>query len=320
VAVETVKIYVKDQDDLPIVDVLVRVFDETGTTFISQNYTTLVSGRAEAEFTLDGDDPPISYTIRLSKTGVAFDGNQGDASKTPQLITIYSPPTAAPNGTNNFEVIGQTFTLPTATDPRLCRASGFFKDPTGQPLAGLEMEFINQFRPAVVDGYGVLGAKVDVRTDEDGYVEIDLYRFAEYHVMIQGLETAEECDTGAIVFDRDIVVPDRASMSLLDLLFPVVASIDWGLTAVSVAEGESLDIFPSLTATDYRELTGSANEDVIYSVEDEEIASVSASEDRVTVVGKAAGITNLIATRKDQSIVIIPAAEISGQPIEITVT
>jgi len=319
-AAETVKIYVKDQDDAPVVGVLVRVFDETGTTFISQNYTTLVGLRAEAEFTLDGGDPPISYTIRLSKTGTAFDGSQGDASKTPQLITIYSPPAAAPSGTNDFEVVGQIFTLPTATDPRLCRASGFFKDPTGQPQAGLELEFINQFRPAVVDGYGVLGAKVDIRTDEDGYVEIDLYRHAEYHVMVQGLEAAEECDTGAIVFDRDVVVPDRASMNLLDLLFPIVKEITWDPATLTVAVGDTLDVVPTITATDFQVLSGAAIDDVLYSMEDEDIATVSAVADKVVILGKVAGTTNLLATRKDQTVVVIPAADIIGQPVPITVT
>jgi len=317
---ETVKVYVKDQSSSPIVGVLVRVFDAAGAVFITQNYTTLVSGRAVADFTLNGDDPPISYTIRMSKTGVAFDGNQGNASKSPQLITVYSPPALAPNGTNYFEVTGQTFTRPVATDPRLCRASGFFKDATGQPLPGMDIEIINQFNPAIVDGYGVMGAKIDLRTDEDGYVEVDLYRGAEYHVMLQGLEAAEADPTGAIVFERDVVVPDMASINLLDLLFPIVSSIDFGVASISLAVGEILPIEPVVTASDHRVLTGAACEDVVYDTEDLDVAAVYAEADRIVVTGRGAGTTQLTAVRKDQTIVIIPSTDILGQPLTITVS
>jgi len=319
-AVETVKVYVKDQDDEPIVSVLVRVFDEDGAAFISQNYTTLVSGRAVADFTLDGDDPPISYTIRLSKTGVAFDGALGDDSKSPQLITVYSPPAAAPNGNNYFEVVGQTFTLPVATDPRLCRVSGFFKDPAGRPLPGLDITFINQFDPTIVDGYGIMSSKVDVRSDEDGYVELDLYRNGEYRALVESVEAPTSCDTQSIIFERVLMVPDRSSVNINDLLFPVVDAIVWDPDPISVAEGETLDIFTTVTATDFRELVGTANEDIIYSTEDETIATVTALPDKLVVLGVTAGTTNLVATRKDQSIVVIPSTEIDGSPILITVT
>ena len=127
---ETVRIFVEDQQTptpSPIENVLVRVFDSTGTTFLTENYSD-VSGIAD--FTLDGDDPPNEYQIRLSKNGVAFSGSLGDDSKSPQLIQVYSPPSSAPNGKNDFTVKGETFTRPVATDPRLCRASGFFKRST----------------------------------------------------------------------------------------------------------------------------------------------------------------------------------------------
>ena len=158
-ASETVKIYAWDQNSDPLDGVLVRVFDATGTTFIAQNTTALVGADAIAEFTLDGDDPPIQYTIRLSKTGVGFDGALGDQYKTPQLIDIYSPPANSPTGTNDFDVKGETFERPAATDPRLCRCSGFFKDGAGRPLPNLDLFFINQFRPAIVDGNAVLGER-----------------------------------------------------------------------------------------------------------------------------------------------------------------
>ena len=124
-AVETVRIYTEDELGDPLEGVLVRFFDDNDA-FVTQQYSSLVGGEAYAEVSLDGDDPtPVDYTIRMSKTGVAFDGGLGDSSRTPQSISVYSPPGASPPTSNGFTVVGQTFTRPTASDPRLCRCSGF---------------------------------------------------------------------------------------------------------------------------------------------------------------------------------------------------
>lgn len=316
---ETLKVYVKDQLNQPIVGVLVRVFDAAGAVFVAQNYTTLVSGRAVADFTVDGDSPPISYTIRLSKTGVAFDGALGDASKSPQLITVYSPPALAPNGTNYFEVVGQTFVIPVATDPRLCRASGFFKNPSGQPLPGLDIVFINEFKPAIVDGFGVLSSKVDLRTDKDGYMVLDLYRNGLYYAMIQNMETTDPNDESAIMYECKLIVPDRSSINLLDLLFPVIKEITWDPPSISLAVGQTLDVHPTVMCSDYRTLAGAAPEDVVYDTDDHAVATVGALADRITIYGVAPGTAELTAVRKDQSVVFIPWAGIVGQPLTITV-
>lgn len=317
-ASETVKIYAWDQNDDPLVGVLVRVFDETGANFITQNTTALVGSDAIAEFTLDGDDPPNSYTIRMSKTGVAFDGGFGDQYKTPQLIEVWSPAVSSPTGTNDFDIKGETFAMPVATDSRLCRASGFFKDATGRPLAWLDITLINDFKPAIVDGYGVLGSKVELRTDEDGYVEVDLYRGGEYRAMVQSIQAAELDPTGAIVFDRELVVPDQASVSFIDLLFPVVEEIAWTLGALAV--GDTFDLIPVVLGSDGRTLEGSAYEDVLYEMEDTEVATVSVLEDRLVITALASGSTELTATRRDQTVVFIPDSGIIGSPLTITVT
>jgi len=316
-ASETVKIYAWDQNDDALVGVLVRVFDSTGTTFIAQNTTALVGSEAIAEFTLDGDDPPIEYTLRLSKTGVAFDGALGDSYKTPQLIEVWSPAASSPTGTNDFDVNGETFTLPVATDSRLCRASGFFKDATGRALESLDITLINDFKPAVVDGYGVLGSKVELRTDEDGYVEVDLYRGGEYRAMVQSIQAAEEDPTGAIVFDRELVVPDRASVNIVDLLFPVVSEITWD--PVSIDVGDTEEVVPVVTCSDFRTLEGTACEDVLYEMADTDIATVSVAADVLVITGISSGTTELTATRLDQTVVAIPAVDIVGSPLSITV-
>lgn len=319
-ASETVKIYVTDQDDEPIEGVLVRVYDAAGSAYITQNTTTLVSGDAVAEFTLDGDDPAVEYTLRLSKGGVAFDSALGDQYATPQSIEVYSPAASSPTGTNDFDVKGETFSLPVATDARLCRASGYFKDATGRALANLDITLINDFKPALVDGYAVLGSKVELRTDADGYVEVDLYRGGEYRALVQSIQAAEEDATGAIVFDREMVVPDRASVNINDLMFPIIKEITWDPTSVSLAAGGTLDLVPTVVGTDYRTLEGVAHEDVQYEIADTDVATVSVEEEKLVITGVSTGETELTATRLDQTVVAIPVTTITGSPLTVTVT
>lgn len=318
-AVEIVRFYFTDQDALPIFGVLVRVYDAAGAVFITQDYTIDVGGEAVAEVTLVGDNPPISYTIRASKTGTAFDGGLGSASKSPQLVAIYSPAVAAPTGTNDFDIQGQTFSRPTAADPRLCLCSGFFKDASGRPLPNLDMSFINQFRPAIVDGDAILGSGIELRTDAAGYAQLNLYRNAEYLAMIQSIEAAEADDTGAIIFPRSIVVPDQASFNLVRLLFPIVAEVVFTPGSVTLSVDDSAEITTVIKASDDRILIGTACEDVLYSTADEAIATVAADIDKLIVRGARAGTTELLATRKNQTIVSIPDLGITGSPLIITV-
>lgn len=306
---ETVRVYTVDQDLAALAGVLVRVFDATGTTFITQNYSALVGLEAYAEFTLDGDVPAIGYTIRLSKTGVAFDGALGLDSKATQAIFVYSPASAAPNGNNWFRVQGQTFVIPVSPDPRLCRCSGFFKDCSGRPYQALDMSFIAQFKPALVDGDAVMGERVDLRTDEDGYAVIDLYRNGEYRVTIQSLED----------FTRVVFVPDRASVNLPDLIFPVVKSIEWDPTSVTVAVDGVQEVVPTVKGSDFHELTGTALEDVKYTITDPEIATVQPLPDRLIITGRASGTTQLVASRLDETIVVIPNTGIDNDSLDITV-
>lgn len=307
---ETVRVFVVDEKSPtpdPIENVLVRVFDSTGATFITEDYTDV---QGIADFTLDGDDPPNEYQIRLSKTGVAFDGNLGDDSKSPQLIEVYTPASASPSGTNDFTVKGQTFSRPVATDPRLCRASGFFRRADGQPYPFLDVIFTPRFKPAIVDGDSVMWGSITTRTDEDGYLEIDLFRGGEYSVMV---ETLADCP-------RLVVVPDASSENLVELLFPVVESVTFAPTSVSIAVGEQAEVVPTVEASDQRVLEGAAIGDVDYVVADEGVATVIKQADSLIITGVAPGTTQIDVSRLDETIVVIPDPGISYTPLSITVT
>jgi uncharacterized protein YjdB len=305
-ALETVRVYAVDENGSPLSGVLVRVFSAVGV-YITQNTTAIVGGEAYAEFTLDGDTAPVEYTIRMSKTGVAFDGLLGDDSRTPQTIGIYSPPAGSPTGTNYFQVQGQTFTRPAATDPRLCRASGFFRDVAGRPLPNIDIQFINIHSPLIVDGDVVLGSKVWGRTDSDGYFVIDLYRDGEYRVNIESLD----------IDLRAIVVPDASSVNLISLLFPSVASVAYDPSSVTVAVGSYVDV--EITITDTTGITHEFLEgDVTVTSEDASVASIEYADGKLRVTGVEAGTTTITATRDDTTIVVIPEPVLTTLSVTVT--
>ena len=314
---ETVILNVSDQDGNPIAGVLIRVYDVVGAEFFTQQYTD-VSGVAEIDG-LAGDNPAIPYTIRMSKTGVAFDGSLGDASKTPLLITVYSPPSAVPGG-NSFEIKGETFTRPVAPDLRLCRCSGFFKDITGKPLAGLEIKFINEFGPTVVDGNAVMGEGVNLVTDKYGYGVIDLYRNGLYEAWVSGVQAVDGNSEHAIGFPRNMIIPDQGSANLVNLLFPIIIRVDILENPISLALNRVCNPTVAVWADDGRMLLGTGCEDVYYDVVDKSVAGISVTKEKISLVGLNPGATQLTAVRKDQTIVKIPATNLFVEPVILVVS
>lgn len=313
-AAETVNFLVVDGSDDPIEGVLIRCFDSLDA-FVTQNFTA-VSGICEV--TLDGDDPPESYTIRLSKNGVAFDGSLGDQSKTPQTIDVYTPASAAPLGSNAFELKGEPFILPAATDPRLCRCTGFFRDGAGRLLANLDIHIISRcmnneqtpYQPLIVDGNAVLqGGRIIGRTDSGGKFQVDLYRGAEYGVLVQGHETQL----------RSVHVPDQTSVNLVHLLFPFVTSIVFDPSPLALAEGAYQDVIVTVTASDKRVLD-LADGDVVFSSDDETVATVSVEDSLLRVFGRAPGTAQVVAERADSSIVVLPDEPSVYSPLAVTVS
>jgi uncharacterized protein YjdB len=301
---ETVRVYTVDENDGALEGVLVRFFDDVGT-FVTQQYSSLVGGDAYAEVTVDGDDPAITYSVRLSKTGVAFDSTLGDDSATPQSIDIYSPASLAPSATNDFTVQGQTFTLPVAADPRLCRASGFFKDASGASLVNADLHFRLQRNPLLVDGYGVLGFHLYGTTNASGYFEVDLYRGGEYLVELQSIE-----------HQRCVTVPDSTAVNLVNLLFPVVGSVVYDPTSVSVAVGDSANV--AVTVTDTTGITHDLADSLLtFTSSDTDIATVAISNGELVVTGRAVGSTTIMVESTDTTIVTVPAVTLDSLSVMV---
>jgi hypothetical protein len=310
----------------PVTNAVVRVY-ETDDTFVTELISDAVTGIASG--LLDGQAAPTphAYNIRLYKFG-------SPAVDNPQRVEVYDPPGGAPvTGTNDFKIRFDPHAAVAPADPRLCRLSGHFRRVDGNPASGLGtlsnntapvsgptrghvLRITSLMDPLIVDGNGAFSSPVYCYADDDGLVEVDLFREGTYSVIVEDIHPG--CIQEA---HRIIHVPDRSTANLLDVLFPVVLDVSWNPAGPwSVAVGGELDVVPTLTASDYRVLEGIATYDVEYTVDDTSIATVTTKDDStLTVVGVASGSTTLRVTRRDESVVRVPG-DISGGAVVITVT
>lgn len=297
-SIETVAILVTDDNPSsdPVEGVVVRVFDASGTNFITSTLTDN-AGRADVSLVA-----PLDYQLRFFKDRFSI--------RQPVLISVLEAPVAPV--TNEFEIEGHVFKPPEATHPRLCRASGFFKRPDGSVAVGHDINIIAKFDPLLFDGAAMLTERLAQRTDQSGFMQIDLVRFGQYEVVVEGFE---DCL-------RIITIPDAASVNLPDLLFPVVSRIAFspaGPWSVAVGPENDFEITPTVFTSDGRTLPGTALRDVLWSVADPTVAAVLATNDKLFLRGLVIGTTELRAVRADSSIIRIPNPPIEGVPVALTV-
>lgn len=288
---EPVDVFVKTHLNDPLEGVVVKVYDGPGVVFFTQATT---DAQGKASFLLE----TLDYSLRFYRFQTGF--------IQPQQLTVLAAPSL-----NVFDVIGEPFVLPTATDPRLCRCSGFFRDISGGPKKFLDIHFIAVFSPLLLESSAVVTEEYRIKTDADGYAQLDLIRCGQYNAMMEA--------TGSDKL-RCINVPDLANTNLPDLLFPRVDRIVWdnpGPYVVSV--GTELILTPTVYDSAGRPLTGIASSDVGWKTSDASIASLVFTPTTVIVRGNAPGATQLIATRLDSTIIKIPNTPIVGVPLEITV-
>jgi hypothetical protein len=297
VSFEAVDFFVNDASPsaLPVAGVVVKVLSADGKLTYSQAST---DSTGHAGFLLPSGVP---MQARFYKFGVSFIN--------PQLFTVLPSP-LSPGQTNGFDVVATLITPPVPTDARLCTAFGFFRDITGAPQANVIIYFIAKFDPVWLEGAGVLKERVDVRTDENGYVQVNLIRNAQYDCTIQGEEDVT----------RQISVPDAPNVNLPDLIFPIVSQIVLSPPGpYTVAHGSELAVGMTVYGSDGENL-GLGFGDIMLSTSDDTVLNYTFSPGGLVLVGVAPGTAQINIKRADCSVVHIPDPGISGQPIIVTVT
>lgn len=298
-SIEAINIYVKDDtiNHLPVAGVVVRIFDSTGTTFITQG--------------ISDDDGLVGLSLTAPSGYQARFFLEKFSIRQPQkFLTVVTPDPSGYN--NNFSVIGHMFSPPEAVHPRLCRCSGFFRRPDSSPAINHTIHVIAKFDPILFQGDAMLTERLKDKTDPRGFVQFDLVRFAQYEVTVEGFEDQV----------RIITVPDAPSVNLPDLLFPVVSSIDFdppGPWSIGIGAMNDRQVTPTVRTSDGRVLPGVALQDVLWMTSDPNSAVVLAGGDKLTLRGFVPGTFQLLALRADSSIIRIPNVGITGVPVDITV-
>lgn len=304
-----VDIFVNSDEPVPapIAGVFVSVLDPV-TFAVVATATTDVTGRAA--FSLPGVvTPGTPYEVRFFKLGVRF--------VNPLQIAVEEPPVT----TNKFDMSGTLLVLPAATDPRVCRCSGRFMSFSNIPIIGATVRFMAKAEsgfqvPKVVDGNIISAEVLATKTDADGFVEVDLIRGAQYYITFSGEDD--------VVWN--ILVPDRASVNLIELIHPQPLLLTWDSTeapgnAVSVQVGETKVIHFKLTYSDFEETGVGSSKWITFNNGDDSIMSVGYSDGTVSVEGVAVGVANVMAEMlPDLKPVRVPPYNITAPDLVVTVT
>jgi len=269
--------------------VVVRIYDEDNKTII----TTLTS---DADGKVQLLLPPGTYSIRSYRYQAAFQNNT-------KFVVACNVP-------NVFDVYGRAFQPPESTDPRLCRVSGFFRTPSGAPAPNLDLRFAPQFKPILLDSFAVISERVSTRTNDKGYVELDLIRCASYDVNVQGMEGIY----------RSIDVPDGPSANLPDLLFPYVSAIELlEAPPTTLQVGAVLAIPVRIKRSDGNYFPDARTASVsVYSESPFVLRSVL-GESVLCFEALSVGTARILGRRDDTGIVVIPERPLQGVPFTIEV-
>jgi hypothetical protein len=203
-----VNIYVEEDSLLhpPVPDVSVAAFDPLTMTQVAVGVTD-ADGRAS--FLLPGG----TYEVRFFKAGFSFSN--------PKSLAVTEP--AVPESPNGFSVSALPFgVFGVPIDPRLCRCVGRFVNYQNQPVPNSMVritmnEDLTQKGPKVVDGNMVSPSSMEVRTDQNGFVAVDLLRTGQYWLVFAGEE--EE--------PWSFTVPDRPNANLIELIHPQPVSLSY---------------------------------------------------------------------------------------------
>jgi hypothetical protein len=160
-----------------------------------------------------------TYWVRFFKVGYAFNA-KATIDVDESLL-------------NSFDVVGRNLTTHvSATDPNLCRVSGYLLNGSGVPTPNVTMYFMLTGKPRVVGGRAMLPSKVYATTDKNGFLSVELVRNGVYDVWAAGTD-----DT---VYRA--VVPNYGSVDITDLLFPVVVTLELESPTVTITKGDSVSV------------------------------------------------------------------------------
>jgi hypothetical protein len=212
----TIFVFVNPGSQVPLENVIIRIYSEDGSTFVTE-----VETDETGEVTFDLPDL-TTYWVRLFKPGYRFPVRA--------QIQVNS---GLPNNAFDIEAINLT-ELASSPYSGLCRISGTVVDPAGTPASGVSMRFemTQEGNPRVYHDRPIIPQTVFVRSLDDGYVEFDLIQGGLYEVTYEGIVGYDYSG-----FTREVRVPETQAMGLADLVWPYILSATFSPDALSMTPG-----------------------------------------------------------------------------------
>lgn len=200
-----------------------------------------------------------------------------------------------------------------SSDPRLCRLSGYFRDITGAPRPNLDIMFVGEFGPTILDNAGVLSETRSVRTDATGYACLDLIRCAKYSVVIEGYEDKQ----------RTVLIPDLPGANLPAVLFAVVARVQYvGVPSspLTLAVGERYTLQMRMHTNSGIAYPGPDTVNVQWRSSSTPCITIAPVLDGLEIRAVSPGVCTVYAERADKSIVVVPEEKVlPGSELQVTV-
>lgn len=248
----------------PLNDVQIRVY--SGATLV----TTGVTGEAaNADGERIFDLAAGAYTMRLAYA------SPGYVVSSPQSFTVVG-------SGDTFDVEVELPTLPVATSAAHCRCSGYIVDPSGAAVRGATYGLVLVEGPRIISAAGVTPRKLQVTTNDAGYASVDLIRGALYQVEYDADEPMEDY----------IRVPALSAANLADVLHPLVASVTFSPSSLSLDVDEEGDVavtvrYRSGLAVDLADYDADSTP-VVFEAADDEV-TLRVVDGVLKVTGSAAG-------------------------------
>jgi hypothetical protein len=240
-----------------------------------------------------GDRPVGTYEIYVTT-------NAGQVSESGNRITV----TVVDANPHVFDVIINTSALPTATDAKFCRCSGYVVDLFGRPVPYATVVFSESAIPNLLYSAGTGTSRVvspkllTADADSAGWLSVDLLKNATYAVTFSGYENAT----------WTITVPNLSSSSLPDVLFPVISGVYYSNSGVTLSPSSAPTLSMSVgqekelvITTQY--LSGlqiSSTKDVSFTSSDENKLVVLLTDTSITLQAIAAGVVTVGVSRREE--------------------
>lgn len=223
---------------------------------------------------------------------------------------------------NATTLVGTPLSTAVATEPDLCRISGYLKNAHGQPLRGWSFVLRYCYIPlGVLSDTLILQERLPIKADSNGYVEFDLIREAQVSLELPNLLPWVH---------KKLTVPDSASSDLLDFLFPYLVSVEFcdpAARSVSVGDIVNAGLEGTLSNGQVVLVPGSA---ATYEVSDHTVISqtvppnfraLSVGSATITVTAVEASQVDENEDRDGEALVFFstPAVTLPAGPLSVTV-